>query len=207
MLRIELKASEKVRLEQLRLNRGSNIAERAYYVLLSSEGYSTPQIAKRLGRNIYTVRQWLNRYVRSGVDGLVSKKQPGRPAVKEKLLLSELGTLLSASPSDYGYQESGWQVNILRDYFSKQGCVVCENTLIKALKKLGYVYKRFSKTIPKNVPSKAEKTRVISDLVDILKQYDSSTTEILFEDESHFSNQPYVSRGWFKKKEKKQSTR
>ena len=30
--------------------------------------------------------------------------------------------------------------------------------------------------------------------------------EIFFSDESHFSNQPYVSRGWFKRGEKKSST-
>jgi len=31
-----------------------------------------------------------------------------------------------------------------------------------------------------------------------------NTIEILFEDESHFNNEPYVERSWFKRGEKKQ---
>jgi len=157
MIRIAIDGSEKAALQQLRLNRHSNIGERAYYVLLSAQGYSVPKIAARLGRDPHTIRQWLSRYACSGVKGLDPRKQSGRPAIKAPILTSELGTILQKSPLDYGYQEAGWQVNISRDYFSKKGCDVCENTLVKALKQLGYVYKRFSKTVPKHVPSPLDK--------------------------------------------------
>ncbi|GAG80517.1 unnamed protein product, partial [marine sediment metagenome] len=60
---------------------------------------------------------------------------------------------------------------MLRDWLSRQGCNACENTITKALRKLGYVYKRFSKTLPKNAPSSSEKQEAISKMVkEISKQ-------------------------------------
>ncbi len=63
---------------------------------------------------------------------------------------------------------------------------------------------RFSKTMPSNAPSPAEKKEQVDRIIDKIKQDKSVELEILFADESHFSNQPYVSRGWFKRGEKKQ---
>jgi len=166
MIKLKLSEEEKKELQKLRLNRNSNEGERAHYILLADEGYSVPQIANRLDRNTITIRTWLKRYMNEGIKGLESRKQPGRPAVKAIILESDLELLLSKQPKDYGYQEAGWQINLLRNYFARQGCHVCENTLVKALKKLGYVYKRFSKTTPRNAPSAAEKAKAVKKLVD-----------------------------------------
>jgi hypothetical protein len=74
---------------------------------------------------------------------------------------------------------------------------------VKSLNKLGFVYKRFSKTMPENAPSSTEKKARIAEIVEAIGKDTASGTEILFVDESHFSNQPYVNRGWFKRGEKK----
>jgi hypothetical protein len=110
---------------------------------------------------------------------------------------------LNKSPQDYGYQEAGWQINLLRDWFAKQGIHACDNTIVKSLNKLGYVYKRFSKTLPGNAPSPEQKKVRISEIVGAISKYSATDIEIMFVDESHFSNQPYVNRGWFKCGEKK----
>lgn len=51
--------------------------------------------------------------------------------------------------------------------------------------------------MPLNAPSSAEKMTKAGEIVGAIKQYAPGDIEILFADESHFSNQPYVSRGWF----------
>ncbi|MCW8398600.1 IS630 family transposase [Legionella sp. PATHC038] len=204
MIRISLKEAERSELTRLRLGRNTNIGERAYYVLLSDQGKSPPEIAKQLNRNIITIRLWLNRYVEKGIEGLKTKKASGRPAQKAPAIESRLKELLERSPQDYGYQESGWQINLLRDWFDKQGIRACEKTFAKALNKHGYVYKRFSKTMPENAPSPTEKKSKVAEIVTAIKQNTPNEMEVLFADESHFSNQPYVSRGWFKTGEKKQ---
>ena len=203
MIRIFLTEKEKRALTQLRLNRQSNIGERAYYVLLSATGKSPPEIADYLERNVITVRLWLNRYLKQGIAGLQTQKQPGRPAKKAPFIEAYIQKLLEKSPQEYGYQEAGWQINLLKDWFKNRGCVVCDNTLVKVLNKLGFVYKRFSKTLPKNIPLREEKKAKVAAIVGEIKNKPSGEIEILFLDESHFSNQPYVSRGWFKRGEKK----
>ena len=199
MIRISLNALEREELGRLRLERSSNVGERAYYVLLADSGKSAPEIAKHLKRNIITIRLWLNRYIEAGVLGLMNQAPPGRPAQKTPAIEKHLKEMLTKIPQDYGYQGSGWQINIFRDWLERQGIQACENTIAKVLDKLDYVYKRFSKTMPSNAPSPAEKKEKI-------KQNKPEELEILFADESHFSNQPYVSRGWFKRGEKKLST-
>lgn len=122
------------------------------------------------------------------------------------VLLCDTGKqeLLNKSAQAYGYQEAGWQINLLRDWFKKQGLSVCENTIVKSLNKLGFVYKRFSKTVPKNTLSASEKKASVVKLVaEIKDKAQEEAVEIFFSDESHFSNQAYVSRGWFKRGEKK----
>lgn len=203
MIRISLTEEERSTLSRLRLERKSNIGERAHYVLLAASGMSAPAISRHLNRNIITIRLWLNRYSQEGVAGLISHKSSGRPAKKAPMIETYLEELLSKSPRDYGYQEAGWQLNLLRDFFEKKGCKACDNTLVKSLNKLGYVYKRFSKTIPQNAPSATEKKAKIGEMVEQIKKEMPENIEILFLDESHFSNQPYVSRGWFKCGEKK----
>lgn len=203
MIRISLNASEREELSRLRLERNSNIGERAYYVLLADSGKSAPEIAKHLKRNIITIRLWLNRYTEAGVSGLMNHQPPGRPAQKTPVIERHLQEMLTKSPQDYGYQENGWQINIFRDWLQRQGIQACDNTIAKVLDKLDYVYKRFSKTMPLNAPSSAEKKAKVSEIIDKIKKNKPEELEVLFADESHFSNQPYVSRGWFKRGEKK----
>ncbi|AWN75245.1 IS630 family transposase [Legionella anisa] len=203
MIRISLSEEERTDLIRLRRSQKSNIGERAYYVLLCGEGKSVSETAKIAGRNEHTIRLWLKRYITYGVIGLKSRSQPGRPARKAPIIESQLEELLGSSPQDYGYQEAGWQINLLRDWFEKQGVSVCDNTLVKSLNRLGFVYKRFSKTLPANAPSTTEKKARIREIVEEIRKDSAPDIEILFADESHFSNQPYVSRGWFKGGEKK----
>jgi len=204
MIRISLSETEESALKKLRLSRSSSIGERAYIILLSDTGLSAPAISKLLRRNIHTIRLWLNRYISEGISGLEGKKHPGRPPVKAKVIENKIDSLLNSSPQDYGYQESGWQISILCDWFEKnENCLACPNTIAKALKRRGFIYKRFSKTTPDNAPSATEKKEQVAKMVDSIMDIDNEDVEIFFADEAHFSNQPYVSRGWFMSGEKK----
>ena len=203
MIRISLNEEEKAALTQLRRSQKSNLGERAHYVLLSDTGKSVSEIAQHLSRNGHTIRLWLKRYLEEGITGLKTKKAPGRPAKKASAIELKVQALLDKSPQDYGYQEAGWQINLLRDWFSKQGIDACDNTIVKSLNKLGYVYKRFSKTLPANAPTPEQKKSRVNEIVAEISKLPAADVEIMFVDESHFSNQPYVNRGWFKCGKKK----
>jgi DNA-binding NarL/FixJ family response regulator len=63
MICLDLSPEEKAHVEQARRTR-PQIAERCHYVLLNAEGWSVPQIARRLDRNEHTIRATLFEYTR-----------------------------------------------------------------------------------------------------------------------------------------------
>jgi transposase len=179
----------------------SHLGERASYVILSDEGFSVKEIAIRLSRHEHTIRAWIKKYIAKGIQGLSSKKPPGRSKVKRLAVVKEVSNLLLKTPREYGYKEEGWTVCILLDYFSKKEIDVKEDTVRRALHETGWVYKRFAKKVPENAPSKEEKSQKIKELVEAIQN--DKPDETLFVDEANFMTGPYVQRGWFKKGEKK----
>lgn len=205
-LTVSLGEEQRKQLQQLRLHYQSNVGEHACYILLLDAGHRVSEIARSMRRNKHTIRYWIKQYMTKGIKGLYSRLPPGRPDKKTHEVAEQLETVLNQSPSAFGYQQKGWQINLLVDYFKRQGKTVCAGTVYRALKQQHRVYKRFSKRMPSNAPSPEEKLRQVEQIIDKLSQAkQQSNTEILFADESHFNNEPYVERGWFKRGEKKRS--
>lgn len=201
MITVRLSEEQKKALKTLR-NTRSTLGERAHYVLLSNEGLNVKAIAHKLDRHEHTVRSWIKAYTKKGIDGLNSKLPPGRPKIKGCLVEAEVETMLTKTPRDFGYQEEGWTVRVLLDFFQKNLRIKAD-TIRRALKRKGWVYKRFAKSVPKNAPSKEEKLQKVEQLIDNLKR--DQPDETFFVDEANFMTGPYVQRGWFKRRDKKKS--
>ena len=156
MICLELSPEEKAHVEQARRSR-PQIAERCHYILRNAEGWSVPQIARRLDRNEHTIRTWLKAYRLAGLAGLQNTPQPGRPATKGQHVTEQLEQLLGHRPSHFGYIEDGWTVNLLRAYFATPHEAVSDATVRRQLQAGDWVYKRFAKTVPRNAPSAEKK--------------------------------------------------
>ena len=57
----------------------ASLAQRARIVLLAADGVQNSEIADRVGVSRPTVNRWRDRYVASGIDGLVDEERTGRP--------------------------------------------------------------------------------------------------------------------------------
>ena len=156
MIRLVLSPEEIAHLEQARRTR-PQIAERCHYVLLNAEGWSVPHIAQRLDRNEHTIRTWLKAYQTAGLPGLHNTPQPGRPATKGQSVTAHLESLLAQSPSHFGYIEEGWTVDLIRHYLAQKTGDVSDSTVRRQLQAGGWVYKRFTKTMPHKAPSPEKK--------------------------------------------------
>lgn len=156
MIRITLSPDQKHELRRARRHR-PHMAERCHYVLLSEQGVGVPQIAKRLDRDEQTVRAWLKAYQREGIEGLVNAPKSGRPPIKGQALDQQLEPLLAQSPADVGYLEAGWTVDLIRDYLAKHLLTVSDSTVRRHLQAGGWVYKRFTPTLPTHAPSSDKK--------------------------------------------------
>jgi transposase len=156
MIRITLSPKE-TRQRQHARRYQNRIAERCHSVLLSAQGLSIPQISHRLDRDQQTVRAWLKAYQRDGIDGLDHAPKSGRPPTKGQALDQHLHTVLDQSPSSFGYLEAGWTVNLIRDHLAKQQLEVSDSTVRRHLQAGGWVYKRFTQTVPQEAPTTDEK--------------------------------------------------
>src|SRR6186997_1049478 len=62
----------------------AGLAQRARIVLLAADGVSNTEIAERVGAARQTVISWRERYVTSGVQGLVDERRSGRPRTVDR---------------------------------------------------------------------------------------------------------------------------
>jgi transposase len=125
--------------------------------LLNAQGWSVPQIARRLDRNAHTIRTWLKAYRTAGVPGLYNTPQSGRPATIGQRVTEQLERLLVHRPSHFGYMEDGWTVDLLRDYLAQHHEAVSDATVRRQLQAGDWVYKRCAKTVPRNAPTAEKK--------------------------------------------------
>ena len=202
MIKVSINTEQQKELERFRALASSKDSEKALMVLLSSEGNNVSQIAKTLKRNPHTVRDWLKRYNLDGIKGLSRKYSPGRPDEKRAKLKVHIKEILLDSPVQHGYQDHVWSVPlIVHDAASKLGLSVSGDTVTRVLKVMGYSYKRPTKIVPARAPTKDEKAEMIQTMIEGIKGILSKgETEIYALDESHFSTEPYLVRGWFKKR-------
>ena len=156
MIHLVLSPEEHARLEQTRRTR-PQLAERCHYVLLNAQGWSVPQIARRLDRNEHTIRTWLKAYHTAGLAGLQNTPQPGRPATKGQRVTAQLERLFAQPPSHFGYIEDGWTVDLLRASLAQHYEAVSDATVRRLVQAGGWVYKRCAKTVPRTAPSAAKK--------------------------------------------------
>ena len=119
MIRLVLSPKEHAPLEQTRRTR-PQLAERCHYILLNAQGWSVPQIARRLDRNEHTIRPWLKAYRSAGLTGLHNTPQSGRPATTGQRVSAHIEHLLAHRPSHFGSIEEGWTVDsILKEAIPK----------------------------------------------------------------------------------------
>ncbi len=203
MLQITINERERKKLERYRGQASSSKSEKALMVLLSHEGKSTAEIGKILKRHPHTVSTWLRNYQKNGLEGLERRYIPGgRPQTVREEVKNMIEMILTRPPSEFGYQAERWTVSLIKYYLEKRkGIKAGLATIERALKDLGYSYRHTVPGISDRVPSKAEKIETIEkmaqDIIELARQEDC---EIFILDEAHFSSEPYLMKGWQKKR-------
>ena len=202
-LRIKLSDSELKGLEEVRRKTEDARNFRAYMVVLNAQGLRVPEIAEKLRKNEHTVRRWIKRYKNKGIAGLSRELSPGRPREHRNKAISLLGEFISKSPKVYGYVYDTWDKRLIMEEYEKEtGTKLSSSTAERALREAGYSYKRPKKGVPPNAPTKEEKIKKVNEIItDIQRKASQEDVEVYFIDESHFSTEAYIVRGWFKKGE------
>ena len=202
MIKVQLTTDQRKEIESFRRQASSKDSEKALMVLLNADGKNVAEISSTLKRNPHTIRDWLKRYNAKGLKGLSRKYSPGRPDDKRSLIKIRIQEILLKPPEDYGYLDSVWTVPLIAHDLSKAFNIsVSKDTVVRALKDMGYSYKRPSKTTPVNAPGRDEKIAAIQQMIEEIKKIINDKDSVVYAlDESHFSTEPYLVQGWFLKR-------
>ena len=135
--RLDTRLSEQDRLELEQVVRKSpdwRARERAKTLLLLSQPLLSREVAKLQNLHIETVRTTWQQWVKEGMEGLSDKPRSGAPCKLDESAVDRLVQWAKEKPST--------AVELLRRHTEAQGTPVNPDTLIRALKAKGLVWKR-----------------------------------------------------------------
>ena len=102
------------------------------------EGRCRSEAAAHSGMDRQTLRDWIHRYNALGIEGLKSRRSPGRAPALSAAQKAELRALVVAGPNPTEHQVVRWRCVDLQGEVARRFCVeVHENTIGRWLHELG----------------------------------------------------------------------
>jgi transposase len=106
--------------DEIRRSEEAKYDHRLHALLLLAKGMTCPQVADYLGDSERTVRYWIKRYQRDGLQGLVENERSGRPARLNPKQLERIASVLRGIPEDVGLRGGIWDGKSLSAFIQKQ---------------------------------------------------------------------------------------
>ncbi|MFQ5814727.1 MAG: IS630 family transposase [Anaerolineae bacterium] len=203
MIRVRLKDDEERKALRLRARREvGRVSERIHFVLLSDQDYSPPDIGELLGYSAATVRDWLKRYLKHGVEGLYDEPRSGRPPRMTEEAQEQLETTVSQSPLALGVWATVWTAALLAmQLVPLVGSALHADTVRRWLHGLGWSWSK-----PKHIPphkQDPEAEAKLAAIAEAVKEVEEASPEeapiFLAQDESTFSWLPLLRRMWMRR--------
>lgn len=126
-------------------------------VLLRGEGMTVAAVAAALRCSEASVYGWTARWRQDGVAGLGEGDHGGGTVKLDAAGEVRLVALLAADPQAHGHQATGWTVPLLQGALANAGYDVGERTVRRAVRRLGYRWKRPQYVLGRPDPDYAEK--------------------------------------------------
>ena len=146
------------------------------------------------------LRKWINRFNRSGVDGLIVKKRPGRTAIIKNQQASELTELIDQPQQA---DRTFWTAKAFHGYISDVYKIDCSyETVVRFFHKQGFVLKT-----PQPWSDKQDEQQRKTFLEELKHLYNQPDVDIWFADESGFEGDPRPRKRWDKKGRKTRVTK
>ncbi len=111
---------------------------RAAQGLLSrAEGKSTEDVALNAGVTKKQVFVWTRKFRSEGIDGLLVKKQTGRPPTKARMAKQRIEELIDEDPQTFGYLKGRWVLRDIARELKKEGIGVHYSSVYRILDDVG----------------------------------------------------------------------
>lgn len=161
----DLSEAERLLLKQQARRAVGRVADRIRMVLLSSRGYSVPEIARIFECDEATVREWIRRFEAEGLPGLKDRPREGRPLRADAAARERLRRTVQAGPKSAGYSGGTWTVLLLQIHLiAVEGLHLSCATVRRLLVRLEFRWRRPKLVLPTD-PAAAAKMQHILDRV------------------------------------------
>jgi transposase len=116
---------------------------RYHIILLATQGYTAPQIARFILRSDDMVLQVLKRFRAGGLDAVPRRYAPGRARTVTPAGEAELRRVIARDPHEVGVQSANWTTGLLAESLARAtGIAVDPETVRVYLQAHDYVCKR-----------------------------------------------------------------
>ena len=170
------------------------VSTRAHIVLLSSRGYSAPQISDIHDVTGPMVYKWMDRFDEEGPSGLYDRDREGRPPKIDEEVEQEIEKLLDGNPTEEGENATRWTTDRIAEYLDRELDVdVHPETVRGALNRLDYSWTRPKRKLPPVDPEAYRKR--LEAIVEAVSQAGPDAS-VLVEDETTIKRFPPLRRQW-----------
>lgn len=138
------------------------VAERIRVILLSSRGYTVPEIARIFECDEATVREWIGRFEAEGLPGLKDRPRGGRPLCADAAAQERLRRTVQAGPQGAGYRGGTWTVLLLQIHLvAVQGVTLSCASVRRLLLRLNFRWRRPKLVLPKDPLAAAKMQHIL----------------------------------------------
>jgi transposase len=138
-----LEEQERQQLKRLARREVGRVSERIRMILLSSRGYTVPQIATIFECDEATVRGWIERFEAEGVQGLRDHPRRGRPRKADPVAHQTIRQQLEEGPATQGYFFGCWTLVTLAGHLASQcGLRLSRATVRRTVLRLDFRWRR-----------------------------------------------------------------
>ncbi len=130
---------------------------RYHAVLLIAENKPPEAVAAAVGCSRASIYNWVKAWQRAGIGGLVESPHATPPRAHTVPLETLLTALLGSDPQRYGHHATGWTVPLLHGEAQRAGQRVSARTVRRAIRRLGWRWKRPKYVLGRPDPAYAEK--------------------------------------------------
>lgn len=141
----QLSEEEHARLEEM-INESApeTLGTRARIVLLSSQGYTSTEIASLVSRHPASVRKWIQRFNVKGIASLLEAPSPGRKRSYTDSQAQKIVEIALTEPRTLGQPFSRWSLHRLTRYLMDAGVVgsISHDTVWRILRARGIRFQK-----------------------------------------------------------------
>lgn len=175
------------------------LVKRILAILSVFDGTLYSVIAATLHVSEESIRLWVNALMLKGINGLKSKKSPGRPSMLTKTQRKELDKLITEGPINAGFPGACWRSPMIQTLiYERFGVFYSVHYISQLLKNMGYSYQK-AKFVADHKDAEKRQEWLEKKWPEIFALAREKNAHILFGDEASFPQWGSLTYTWSKR--------